>query len=98
MKRTIKLHHPTGNPFWKEGEFTIEMPEGNMLDFKEANWAYKIHVDKQGIWYNRYVCGSGFGKILCTGMNGLEKLLVSKSEYDEIEYVGVHVSIPEDFF
>jgi len=30
--RTIKLHHPTGHPYWNEKQFSIEMPNGEMFD------------------------------------------------------------------
>lgn len=73
------------------------MPDGTFLDFIEnvgqtQTWAYKITVEKEGIIYQRYACGSGYGKV----PSGEKKLLIRVSDYDNIEYVGKPLEISRE--
>lgn len=93
--RTLTLIHPKGNAYWQDGEYQIKLPNGEMLDFVEntgggiQTWSYKITVTDEGIVYDRYACGTGYGKKrVDDGPYAKHILLVPKSEYDEIVYEG----------
>lgn len=89
--RVLKLHEPTGHPYWNEGMHKVQMPEGDFVpvhlykadDFSSSN--YRIFHDEIGVWAQFYNCGSGYGRSAA----GCPVLIVPRSSYDRIEYVGV---------
>ncbi len=88
--RVLKLHHPTGHPYWNQGEFKVQLPNGKFLvptDFiGEAFGGYRIYLDSQGVWIQKCASGSGYGK---RDMKHVPpKLMVPVNQYDKIEYVG----------
>jgi hypothetical protein len=104
---TIKLHHPTGHPYWNKEEFKIEMPDGSFFDLDKiedvpeyANYllgrfstaAHKIKISQHGICYQ--LCGASSG----TGKKDYKEpfLIIDNSQYDDIEFVGEPLVISEN--
>lgn len=90
--RVLKLHHPTGHPYWSQGEYQIEMPSGEMIyPNKHLDMyitSYRLHWDDKGVWVIQCNCSSGGGKNDLNPEWYPTKLLVKRSEYDTIEFVG----------
>jgi hypothetical protein len=88
--RTLKLHHPTGHPYWKKDEYQIELPNGQRINPErhiEDNYGgYRVYWNDEGVWVQICASGSGYGKKDRTGHP--PKLLVERLEYDNIEFVG----------
>lgn len=87
--RTLKLHHPTGHPYWQRDEYTIELPDGTIydktVDYKKYRGdAHRIIVKKDGIYYQHCGASSGGGK---TNYKEPWKI-VDASQYNNIEYIG----------
>jgi hypothetical protein len=88
---TIKLHHPTGHPYWQQNQFQIQINE-NFIDpyiflhdsKKQACSKYEIFIGEHGIYVQYFHCSSG------TGIKPISEvfLLVLKETYLKIEYVG----------
>lgn len=98
--RVLKLHHPTGHPYWNQGEFDVELPNGEMYDLSRHSQnfghGYKIDIKEDGIYYVLHFVGSGYGKIPCTDGRFPPIKIVDSSEYDKIEYVGEELVISEE--
>lgn len=93
--RIIKLHHPTGHPYWQRNKYKIEMPDGSFFDVSDyyEDWQeYEISVTKFGITIQPYSCSSGGGKQKI----GNEELIIGNMEYDKIEYVGEPLIISDE--
>ncbi|MBL7721157.1 MAG: hypothetical protein JNK98_04110 [Chitinophagaceae bacterium] len=87
--RVLQLIHPTGHPYWNEGEFGVITPDGLPVAVpKESGMGYKIEVRPDGIYYVPHYCGSGFGKVPCNDNRHPEIKLVDANQYDTIQYVG----------
>lgn len=90
--RTIKLHHPTGHPYWQKNEFKVELPNGEFLDllpfydYDPKTTGYEIYVENGNVYFHECFCSSGGGKTKCRDLNPV--LIVSKKDYDVLEYVG----------
>ena len=95
--RILKLHHPTGHPYWKKDEYKVELPNGEKINpenhIKDNYGGYRIYWDEKGIWVQICSKGSGYGKKDRTGMPPI--LLVSSIEYDKIEFVGKELIMSE---
>lgn len=89
--RILKLHHPQGHPYWQKDEYQIELPSGeriNPVDYIADNYGgYRVYWNDSGVWVQICASGSGYGKV--DRSNCPPKLLVSRSQYDCIEFVGV---------
>lgn len=89
--RIVKLHEPTGHPFWQEGEYSVELPDGKMYDMskhsRDFGHGYRIKILPTGIYYQLCYCGSGYGKKDAIDRFPPE-LIISSKDYDKIEYVG----------
>lgn len=89
---TIKLHHPTGHPYWQKNEFKVELPNGNFLDLlpfykhKPGNTGYEIYIENGNVYFHECYCSSGGGKT--RGKDLSPVMIVSKNDYDTLEYVG----------
>jgi len=98
--RILKLHNPTGNPYWNAGEYKIEMPNGEMYPIQKHHQdfghGYKIEIKEDGIYYVLHFCGSGYGKVPCTDGRYPPLKIISSSEYDKIEYVGEELKISDN--
>ncbi len=95
MERILKLHHPTGHPYWQRNKFKIEMPNGEFFDvskFHEDYQEYEISVTKFGLTIQRFHCSSGGGKQKV----GNAELIVGNLEYDKIEYIGEPLEMSEN--
>jgi len=90
--RILRLHHPTGHPYWQAGEFQITMPDGEKYPMhkhqQNFGHGYKIDVSDDGVYYILHFCGSGYGKVPCTDGRYPPIKIISSTEYDSIEYVG----------
>jgi hypothetical protein len=88
--RTLKLHHPTGHPYWQQDEYQIELPNGKRINpahhIEDTYGGYRVYWNNEGVWVQICASGSGYGKKDRTGHP--PKLLVERSEYDNIEFVG----------
>lgn len=88
--RILKLHHPTGHPYWQKDEFKVELPDGQMINpydhIRDRFGGYRLYHDKVGVWAQYCCASSGSGKYDHTGVPPV--LLVNVSAYDKIEYVG----------
>lgn len=93
--RKIKLHHPTGHPYWNKEEYKIELPNGNLVNPLENSPynSYRIFFNDSGIWAQMCACGSGYGKVDIKNLP--PKLLVSKEKYDTILFVGKPLDMSE---
>lgn len=95
--KILKLHHPTGHPYWQKDEYKIELPNGEMINpanhIKDNYGGYRVYWNEKGVWVQICSCGSGYGKK--DRSNSLPKLLVAKNEYDKIEFVGKELKMSE---
>ena len=98
--RVLKLHHPSPlySVYWQKGEFNIELPDGTFYNKKkhasniptyaenDPNYtsSHTIIEKKDGIYYQPCSASSGGGK----RPYGEPFLIVPKSQYDKVEYVG----------
>ncbi len=96
--RILKLHYPTGHPYWQSDEYKIELPNGefyntskHQMDFGSG---HRIIVKDDGIHHQLCHCGSGFGKIDAKSYPAT--LIVPKSDYDKIEFVGQKKEMSDD--
>jgi hypothetical protein len=95
--RTLKLHHPTGHPYWAKNEYSVQMPNGNFLDLtpffdRNGNYGgYEIFIKNGNVFFVQCDCGSGKGKVRLREV----KKIVDKTEYDKIEFAGSELTIPE---
>lgn len=96
-EKIIKLHHPTGNPYWQADQYKVELANGEIMDLKKLmiypQGSYRIYWDDKGIWMQQCVCGSGYGKADLTRAKPV--LLVQKCDYDKIEFVGKELKMSE---
>lgn len=98
--RILKLHHPTGHPYWDKDEYEIELPDGTFYNKKQhaADWevgtgCHFVVVKPDGIYYQQCFCSTGGGK----KSNELPPvLMVPKSQYDAIVYIGEENRMGED--
>lgn len=94
--RTLILHHPIGHPYWQDQEYRIQLPDGQFYDKsqhspKEPHGApHKILIQDDGIYYQRCGASSGAGK---TDYKD-PFIIIQKSEYDIIEFVGIPLVMP----
>lgn len=95
-KRILKLHHPTGHPYWQRNKFSVELPNGDFPDiFKfgkykgEYGEEVEVYSEPNGIYVQYFMCSSGGGKT----PYGEKHQLVSKALYDKVEYVGTKLKI-----
>lgn len=90
--RVLKLHQPTGHPYWSKGEYQIELPNGEIInpsDYnKYAGTSHRVYWNDQGVWMQLCACGSGYGKVDLNTKDYPPILLVQSSQYDKIEFVG----------
>lgn len=88
--RVLKLHHPTGHPYWQADEYTIELPNGQMIypeqHLSDNLGGYRVFWNSKGVFVQQCSIGSGYGKVNRTGVP--PKLLVSGDQYDAINFVG----------
>lgn len=88
--RVVKLHHPTGHPYWQRDEYQIELPNGEKINpgnhIQDNYGGYRVFWDEKGIWVQICASGSGYGKV--DRKDIAPKLLVSSSDYDKIDFVG----------
>lgn len=103
--RTIKLHHPTGHPYWQEGEFKIEMPDGTFFNKQQftdevPGWAnsdycesHRIILKDDGIYYQRCGASSGTGKT----NYGDPFRIIGSDQYDLVVYVGEPLVMSEKY-
>jgi hypothetical protein len=86
-KNTVKLHHPTGHPFWQRNKFKVEF-DNKFIDCwqysKHRQGEYEITVDDKGIYVQYFWCSSGGGK----RPDGKKHLLIDSKLYNKIEYIG----------
>lgn len=94
--RIVTLHHPTGHPFWQQGQYRVQLPNGEFFNFQQPHLSkyfkcagfynndYKVYVGDEGIYYQEYSSSSGCGR----NPWGDPILIVPKSDYDKIEYAG----------
>ena len=89
--RILKLHHPTGHPYWQRNHYKIEMPDGSFFSPKDFffrhnldHYAIEYFVKPDGIYIQLFHCSSGMGKC------GIDKpvLCIASDRYDEIIYAG----------
>lgn len=95
--RILKLHNPTGHPYWNRDEYKVELPNGEMLQIDHLYYdggGYRIYESKEGVYLQPCICGSGYGKVDWEGMPVV--LIVLKREYDKIEYVGSPLVMSEE--
>src|SRR3990167_8262489 len=89
--RILKLHHPTGHPYWKKDEYRIELPDGTFYGkskhYPNFYGGHKVLIKDEGIFYQQCYSGGGFGKVDATDRFP-PVLMVSKREYDNIIFVG----------
>lgn len=88
--RVLKLHHPTGHPYWQKNEFKVELPNETFVDlsplYHHKSTGYEIFVEDGNVYFHECACGSGFGKVKIDRFKPI--LIVSKKDYDVLEYVG----------
>lgn len=92
----LKLHYPTGHPYWQRNKFKIEIDNGEFIDcWKHSKYQgqygeeYEIFVTDKGIEVQYFMCSSGGGKRAYS-----EKFtLINSDKFNEIEYVGVPLEI-----
>lgn len=88
--RILKLHHPTGHPYWKKNEFKVELPNGEFINLEPlfnhyGNYGgYEIFEKEGDIYFVQCASSSGMGK---QRLNEIQKI-VDKNDYDLLEYVG----------
>lgn len=96
--KILKLHNPIGHPYWQQDEYKIEMPDGKIFDKSEfyADWGncHRVIVEPDGIYYQQCFASSGGGKRDATERYPA-KLMIPKSEYDVIEYVGDKIEMSQ---
>jgi hypothetical protein len=103
MMRVLKLHHPTGHPYWKAGEFKVERPDGTFVDIRSLcrytpNESFEVFVAHNGdIMLAECNCSSGGGKVRYYNPEkpwakdyewAKPIVLVARAGYDRLEYVG----------
>lgn len=95
--RILKLHHPKGHPYWQQGEYKIQLPDGTLINpanhITDTHGGYRVYWDESGVWVQICAAGSGFGKVDRPHIPPI--LLVNKSEYDQIELVGKPLKMAE---
>jgi len=95
--RILKLHHPTGHPYWQKDEYQIELPNGEKINpsnhIQDNYGGYRVYWDEKGIWVQICASGSGYGKVDRKHIQ--PKLLVSSNDYDKIEFVGNKLEMSE---
>lgn len=89
--RILKLHHPTGHPYWQKNEFKVELPDGKFVDLfllhdSPGATGYEIYVEAGDVYFHECHCSSGGGKQRIKTLEPI--LVVSKNDYDILEYVG----------
>jgi len=94
--RVLKLHHPTGHPYWNQGEFILELPDDSMLNpvtLLKDNYggSYDVYVKNGDVMLQQCACGSGYGKVRMTEIDPI--VLIKQDEYDQLEYVGEPLEI-----
>lgn len=88
--RVLKLHHPTGHPYWQADEFDIELPDGTFYNKKYCD-PHRIIVEVDGIYYQRCGASSGGGKT-----NYKEPFkIIDSIEYDVVHYEGTPLIMSE---
>lgn len=96
--KILKLHNPTGHPYWQADEYGIELPDGTFYDKSQHHpgfgGGHKIKVQPDGIYYQQCYSSSGGGKTEATDRFPAV-LIVSKNQYDKIEYVGAKLEMSE---
>lgn len=97
--RTLKLHYPTGHPYWNKDEYKIELPDGTFYDkskhYRNFGGGHRVLINEKGIFYQQCYSGSGYGKIDLTDKFP-PVLMLSKNEYDNIEFIGINKEISEN--
>lgn len=93
--KTLKLHHPTGHPYWQKDEYDIELPNGEMIypekHIEDNYGGFRVYWDDKGVWVQICLSSSGGGKRDRQGVP--PTLLVSSEDYDNIEFVGEPLTI-----
>lgn len=95
--RILKLHNPTGHPYWQANEYKVEKPNGEFVDIKSLfeqgnHGGYEIFIEDGDIYFVQCASGSGYGK-----QRWREPIkIVDKKEYDKIEYVGKELKISKE--
>lgn len=93
--RILKLHHPTGHPYWQKNEFKVELPNGSFIKLlplfgRYGNLGgYEIYLQDGNVYFVECGSSSGGGK----NRYGQPKKIVDRSEYDKIEYIGKPLEI-----
>ncbi len=103
--RILILHHPKGHPYWQEGEFKIELPNGGIYDKRQHSAgiptyaekdpeycsSHRIVVKEDGIYFQHCGASSGGGK-----QDYKQPFkIIDKSEYDKIEFAGTPLEMSE---
>lgn len=93
--REIRLHYPTGHPYWQKNEFKVEV-DGTFIDVFKFNKkyyikSYEIFIEQDGVYVHYCACGSGFGKFPIS-----EKFLLVKCKLSDITLVGEPLEIPNE--
>lgn len=97
--RILKLHHPTGSPYWNRDEYKVELPDGTFYDIGKHSpgfgGGYRILIKDSGLYYQQCYSGSGFGKKDATDRFP-PVLIVPREKYDSIKFVGEPLVISEE--
>lgn len=106
--KVLKLHHPKGHPYWAQGEYSIELPNGEFFDiYKNKDKVPKEHYYGMFGQYGNFahmivVKNNGIYWQICTSSSGGGKQpvydpfkIIDSSEYDKIEYVGEKLIMSE---
>jgi len=100
--RILKLHHPTGHPYWQADEYGIELPCGKMFNlnsvpnykFPEYAWSYinklkgQCHriINKPDGIYYQ-ICGASSGGGKTNYKDPFK--IINRDLYDKVEVVGI---------
>ncbi len=97
--KILKLHHPTGHPYWQKNKFKVELPDRTFSDiFKFSKYngengeEVEVYSLEAGIFVKYFMCSSGSGKCAY----GIYHLLVDRNEYDKVEYAGEPLTISQN--
>ena len=88
--RVLKMHNPTGHPYWQKNEYRVQKPNGefinlsNLFDRNGNHGGYEIYIENGDVFFVQCGSGSGYGKV--RGKNPIK--IVARNEYDKIEYIG----------
>ena len=97
--KIIKVHNPTGHPYWQKNEYKIEISDGVFLNpFEGQNDPYTRHKSYEITFLNNcaYIhfcaCGSGYGKSKITN----KKVFYKLKDNEVFQFVGNPLEIPQE--